>query len=240
MQPNKNIKFTPQLHALLFSSIVKAIFSHTDTKNGEQVISKAVKKYGRQRGKRMALRAQKNGHDVDFISYFAYGEWVAPENDMNLRIIEKTPDVRLNIFKCPWHTVWKENNLLDYGKYFCKDIDSALVYGFNPKLEIKINSTQTHGDDLCDFVFKNGNLTVFKLLGLAYKKKIKPGKTAIMPWDYHAGHLFKTMGGIINKELGYTADKIIENALIDFIKFCSADHIEIIQKYKNTNFDILP
>jgi len=237
---NKNIKFTAQLHALLFSSIVKAIFNHSGKEKGKSIICKAVKQYGQQRGKRMALRAQKNGHDLDVASYFAYGEWEVPKDDMDLKLIEKVPNVRLNIYKCPWHTVWKDNNLLEYGKYFCKDIDAALVYGFNPELDIKINSTQSYGNDLCDFVFKNGDLNFFKIFGLVYKKKIKPGKTAIMPWEYHIGHLFKTMAEVIKQDLGTTADNIMENALTDFVKFCSTDHIEVIKKYENTDFDILP
>ena len=32
----------------------------------------------------------------------------------------------------------------------------------------------------------------------------------------------------------------MKNALSDFTRFCSVDHIEVIEKYKKTNFDILP
>jgi len=48
------------------------------------------------------------------------------------------------------------------------------------------------------------------------------------------------MGEVIKKKLRATADKIMKNALIDFTRFCSVDRIEVIEKYKNTNFDILP
>ncbi|MDX2443497.1 MAG: hypothetical protein QNK30_06820, partial [Bacteroidales bacterium] len=48
-------------------------------------------------------------------NYFAYGEWEVPKYEMDFKLIEKNPDARLNIFKCPWHAVWKENNLLQYG-----------------------------------------------------------------------------------------------------------------------------
>lgn len=232
--------FTAQHHALLFSCIVKAIFINTGKKNREILIRKAIRKYGEQRGKRMALRAEKNGHNLDVVSYFAYGEWVVPKNELDLKLIEKKPDARLNIFKCPWHSVWKEKNLLEYGKYFCKEIDAALVFGFNPDLEIIVNSTQTNGDKLCDFIFKDAQITFLKTIDLLYKKKITPGADAIMPWEYHAGHLFKTFGEVIKQDLGVLADKIIEDALVDFIDFSSTDHIKIIKKYENTDFDKLP
>ncbi len=240
---NLNIKFTAQLHALLFSSIAKETFNQVGKKKGEPVICEAVKKYGQQRGKRMALRAKKDGQDLDIVSYFAYGEWEVPKNEMNLKLIEKTPNVRLNISKCPWHTVWEKNNLLEYGKYFCKEIDTALVYGFNSELEIKTNSIQTYGDELCDFIFKDGDLDQDGIydrereLDLVFKKRTELCINAVMPWEYHIGHLFKTMGEVIRQGFGTTADKIMADALIDFTKFCSEDHIEVIREYENTDFD---
>lgn len=232
--------FTAQHHALLFTSISKIVIHKIGEENGEKLIRKAVKKYGQQRGKRMALRARNNGHDLSVANYFAYGEWELPKGEMDFKLIEKKPDARLNIFKCPWYAAWKENNLLEYGKYFCKEVDTALVKGFNPDLEIKVNSTQTNGEELCDFVFKDAEITFFKLLNLVYKKKIKPGASAIMPWEYHAGHLFKTVGEVIKHELGTAADEIMENALTDFVKFSSKGHIEIIKKYLDMDFDKLP
>ena len=66
--------FTAQHHALLFTSISREVINNIGEKNGEKLIRKAVRKYGQQRGKRMALRAKKNGHDLTVANYFAYGE----------------------------------------------------------------------------------------------------------------------------------------------------------------------
>jgi len=235
-----NNGFTARHHALVFTSIAKEIMNQTNKKNYEYLIRKAVRKYGEQRGKRMGLRALKNGHDLSVVNYFAYGEWLVNKGEMDMQFIEKSPDARLNIFKCPWYNVWKENNLLEYGRYFCREIDNALVRGFNPDLKIKIKSTQTNGANLCDFVFKDANINFIKMLGLIYKKKIKPGVNAVMPWDYHAGHLFKTIGEVIRPEFGSKTDNIMENALIDFSKFASKEHIRIIKSYKNMDFNRLP
>ena len=61
-----------------------------------------------------------------------------------------------------------------------------------------------------NFIFRDAGLSIFKMIGLAYKKKIKPGRQAIMPWEYHAGHLYKTMGEVIKQALGDKADEIME------------------------------
>ena len=94
----------------------------------------------------------------------------------------KRPHARLHAFKCPWYGIWKEKGLLDYGKYFCKEIDSALVRGFNPDLELEVKSTRTTGGQYCDFIFKDADLSLMKIVKLLYKKKIHPGKAVIMPW----------------------------------------------------------
>jgi hypothetical protein len=62
--------FTAQHHALLFTSISKEVIDKIGEKNGEKLLGKAVMKYGQQRGKRMALRAKKNGHDLTIANYF--------------------------------------------------------------------------------------------------------------------------------------------------------------------------
>ena len=136
--------------------------------------------------------------------------------------------------------IWKEYNLLNYGKYFCNEIDAALVRGFNPDLEIEVVSTRTNDGLPCDFIFKDAKLSFFKLLGLAYKKKIRPGKMAIMGWEYHTGHLYKTLGDVIKQTLRDKADEILEDGLEDFSSFSSEKHIAAIKKYQNTDFDKLP
>ncbi len=239
-QDNKSITFTSHHHALLFACIAKSAIQNIGKEKGEHLIRKAVRKYGEQRGKRMALRAKRYGHGLTMDNYFAYGEWEVPKNEMNFKMTQRNPHARLSIKKCPWYVVWKENNLLDYGKYFCKEIDAALVRGFNPSLVIKVNFTQTNDEKPCDFLFKNAELSFFKMIGLAYKKKIRPGKKTIMPWEYHTGHLYKTMTQVLRQEYNENADEIKSNALHDFGKFFNEKFISVIQQYQTINFEQLP
>jgi hypothetical protein len=154
--------------------------------------------------------------------------------------MEKNPHARLHISKCPWHVIWKEKNLLDYGKYFCKEIDMALVKGFNPALELQINSTQTNGGELCDFVFKDARLSLFKMPAMIYRKKIKPGASATMPWEYHAGHLYKTMGDVIRQALNEKADGIMDSALDELASYFPETDVTTLKHYQHTDFDKLP
>ncbi len=232
--------FSAGHHALLFTCIAKAIMTHVGETDGAPIIRQAVRKYGEQRGGRMALRAKKNGHSLTFDTYLAYGEWELPKGDMAFEFTDKVPHACLHVFKCPWHGVWKEKNLLEYGKYFCQEIDAALVRGFNKNLEIEVKATQTNGAEYCNFIFKDASLTLLKLISLAYKKKIKPGKDAIMPWEYHTGHLLKTLGDFIRTNREDEADDIMETALSEFAGYFSENHAIQLKKYQATDFGALP
>jgi len=103
-----------------------------------------------------------------------------------------------------------------------------------------VNSTRTNGGEVCDFVFRDAGLSFFKFLGLAFKKKVRPGKNAVMPWEYHCGHLYKTMGQALRRELGEPADRIMGHALKDAQAFFNDEQITTIKAYQNTDFESLP
>lgn len=185
--------FTATHHALLFAWIARALIRAAGEKEGERIIRKAVIKYAWQRGKRMAMRAQSNGHALTMANYIAYVEWKPPKGEMEQKLIERCPHARINVFKCPWHTAWQENNLVPYGRYFCMEVDRALVKGFNEELMIDIHGTRPNKAEFCDLIFRDAQMNVRNMMGLLYKKTIKLGRKAIMPWEYHTGHLYKTI-----------------------------------------------
>ncbi len=124
---DRNIQFTASHHALFFACVARSVIKEAGKEKSEAIIRKAVREYGEQRGRRMALRAKAYGYDLTIDNYFAFGEWEVPKSDMDFKLSEKNPHARLMVYKCPWYETWKDSNLLDYGKFFCKEIDAALV-----------------------------------------------------------------------------------------------------------------
>ncbi len=61
--------FTPTHHALMMGWISQAVVEAVGEEEGERIIRKAVVKYGNQRGRRMAMRAEANGHPRTFANY---------------------------------------------------------------------------------------------------------------------------------------------------------------------------
>jgi len=241
--PNHTMQngFTELHHALLFGWMAKAIMEKAGEYKGEAVIRKAVQQYGHERGRRMALRANANRHPLNMANFIAYGEWKSsPGNQHEMQMVEKAPDARVHIFKCPWNQAWKENNLLPYARFYCLDIDRALAYGFNPDLQLDVNGTLPNGADHCEFVYHGANLTPMNYLLLAYKKAVKPGKSAVMSWDYHVGHLYKTVERVVVDELGEAGNIAIQTGLAEFTKQYGEQAVQRIMAFRPVDFDRLP
>ncbi|MCP4751495.1 MAG: L-2-amino-thiazoline-4-carboxylic acid hydrolase [Proteobacteria bacterium] len=232
--------FTPTHHAMLYAWMSRAVVQRIGLEKGEAVMREGTRLYGRQRGKRMALRAGKFGHPTTMVNYLAYGEWEAEKDEMEQKIAEKTPHAKVHVSKCPWHTAWQKNDLMEYGRFFCLEVDQALVHGFNPDLVLEINGTQTAGQDHCEFVFREAELTVKNMASLGYKKTVKPGRKALMPWDYHTGHLYKTIGQCVIEKLGETGREAVDQALDEFENAYGKEAAEIVASHLETDFDRLP
>jgi hypothetical protein len=233
-------RFSPIHHALLFAWISKAVFDRVGEERAEAVIRKAVRRYGEQRGGRMALRAEANGHALSMLNYLAYGEWRAAPGESIQKVVDKVPHVVAHVHKCPWHQAWQEKDLLPYGRLYCQEVDEALVRGFNPELKIEVRGTKPEGNELCEFVFHDANLGLFNTLLMGYRRAVKPADKSVMPWEYHMGHLYKTMGEVLGEEIGELGGEAMNAALKEFTRSFGDDAVDAIRAYSGTDFNRLP
>lgn len=230
--------FSVEHHGMLFAFFARSIMTHRGEKSGERLIRKAVREYGCQRGRRMARHALSNGHSLNFINYFVYGEWEVPPGDMVFTFTRKTPHLRMVVRRCPWHEMWKKAGLLSFGKYYCMEIDAALVAGFNPLLTIRIQGTQTTGHECCDFFFKDANLTFLNQLAYLYRKNVRPGRSAVRSWAYHTAHLFHVLEDVVKKESAQEAGRIIDDVSRAFSETYSHAHLDDISGIPAGNDEI--
>ncbi|QUI22107.1 L-2-amino-thiazoline-4-carboxylic acid hydrolase [Vallitalea pronyensis] len=230
-------KFNCKHQALLIAWINRAVVQEIGDDEGERIIRKATKIYAMQRGGRMAQRARMNGDALTMNSYYTYVEWVAQKGDFDQKIVEKMPDSRIHVFKCPFHDVWKENNLMPYGRFYCLEVDKGVVKGFNKDLHVDVLQTKPNGADYCDLIFKEGHMNVKNMLKFMYKKYIKLGKKVIKHWEYHCGHTYKTMKDVIQQELGSRSEGIMEKALQDFTDRFGQESTDIVTSYEHTDFN---
>lgn len=231
--------FTPEHHALLFGWVARESIRRFGKETGEKVLRKAIRRYGEQRGRRMALRAKANGHELSMLNYLAYIEWEAAKGEMEFKFLKRTPHLHAQFFKCPWMTAWEKNDLTQYTHCYCPGADEAIVSGFNPELTIHIPENRANGAPCCDMVFHGADLN-FKNVIVLRVRKMRLKRTAVMPWDYHTGHLYRTVGEVIISEYGQEGEEVLNAALREFASRYGEDAAQIVATYKDTNFDRLP
>jgi hypothetical protein len=228
--------FTEIHHALLFGWLSKALIEEVGEQKGKAVISKAVRKYGEERGRRMALRAKADGQALDVANFFTYAEYRAITGKLKARVAERSANLSLEASNCPWNDAWKENGLLPYGRLYCLDVDAAILHGFNTNLKMDIEGTLSDGAEKCRLVYREANLNLFRSLLLVYKRAIRPGKTVVMPWEYHVGHLFKTLETSIIEDLGELGRKASEYAIREFSKRYGESAAQRVLAFRTIDF----
>jgi hypothetical protein len=188
----------------------------------------------------MALRAQANGHALSMANFFVYGEWRAAPGDSVQERVTYAPHSQVRVHRCAWKETWEEHGLLAYARYYCLEIDEALMKGYNPNLVLEVRSTQPDGDEYCEFLFRDADLTVLNRLSLWYKRTFKPGNEGKMPWEYHTGHLWATVRAVAVEELGQTGADAVQAALAEFSARFGEQAAGVVTGYEGVDFAQLP
>lgn len=193
------MKFTARDHAFVYGVIAQEIISCCP--DAETILEEAIKTYGLQRGSRMGQTCDAFGDKRTMQTYMAYGEWAPAPGEMDIAIPEESPSAVWNVKKCPWSQEWAEKGMMDVGKYYCKYVDRELVHGFHPDLELGTGTTQTAGDEFCYFKWNGADMTPeHKAENAAIGEKV--GQVRLKTWAYHMGHIYKTMGQVLEQHVG--------------------------------------
>ena len=200
----------------------------------------AVCHYGEQRGHRMALRAQRDGEPLSMLNFMAYGEWRTELGELEQSLEETAPDARALVTRCPWSQAWMENDLLQYGRLYCLEIDLALARGFNPALRLEVLSTLSNDLRASEFVYHAANLTPENLAILDQKKAANQENGGVLPWEYHIGHLFTAVETMLLDESVAEAETVLQGALDAFAQRYGDEAVRVILSYQSVDFNLLP
>jgi hypothetical protein len=237
-QPRAN--FTEQQHALLFGLVAKATIERAGKEAGETALRCAVRRYGEQRGRRMALRATANGDELSMTHFLVYGEWRSGTGLGQQETSLEGMNIRTLVPRCPWALTWLEADLSQYGRLYCQEIDRALVRGFNPDLTIEVNKTQTNDGEPCDFLYHQAALLSGDTLAYLRDKSAGLGGRTVMPWDYHCGHLYQALDTVLADELGEAGREAVRAALAAFATRFGEQASQAVLSYQKTDFNQLP
>jgi hypothetical protein len=150
-------------HALLFAWMAQEAIKRLGSR-GEEAVLEGVRRYGEQRGRRMAETARAAGYGADFTAYTLFGELDMVQAGNEKRIARRTPQVEIEVTRCGWEDAWRREGLLEVGQLYCREVDAALLRGFNPGFRFAMDGTLSSGAPLCRFLYRDGRLGLGELL----------------------------------------------------------------------------
>lgn len=226
-------------HAYLITQFYRSFHSlSVSGQAADAVFLSAARIYGEQRGHRMALRALRDGHPLDYASYFAYGEWEPGPDAFDMTYDAEKGRVTEQVLRCPWEAAFEDSGDESCGRLYCSEIDRSIVRGFNPQLIIEVPCS-LYQDGKCQFHYRSLDIAsdIFHQGEECLKKAKGP---VIMPFAYHCAHLWKVFCGVSYSVFGAAADPAINKIRFETDRRFGEFFFEEIDHYKKEDFDFLP
>ena len=203
---------------------------------GRKAIQEGMKRYGRERGARMAARARAAGDPVDLWTNQAYGEW-KPDypGQMEFGNVHTEPTLVTYISKCAWCEAWKKYDILEYGREYCVNVDAAVYEGFGcGAVCTPVTTAMSWGGERCEFDW--GKPLTPEELKLIADKKAELGTSAMRDFDYHTAHIYYAITDAIREAFPEDADDIIGRACRDYIGLFGREDYERIFDFTPEEF----
>jgi len=200
---------------------------------GLRAFCKGSQLYGESRGRRMALRALRDGHELDFDSYFAYGEFDSTPGEAEYLMKAEPGLVKENAVKCLWAKEFAARGCKDCGRVYCKLIDNAVARGFNPDLSLEVLCNM-HDDGECIFLYRDERVTRDTLN--AKQRLFKPGQDEKRPMEYHTAEVYLMMEHTVNAVFPQEAGDIIARVRAKLAERHGEEFLALLDSYRGTDF----
>lgn len=229
------VKCKIEQHAVLFAYLAKHAVELCK-EEGKEAVLEGMTAYGRERGARMAARALAHGDELTTMTNQAYGEW-KPDFDgqMEFGQLRTEPTLKTYISRCAWCDAWKKHGLLDYGKYYCVNVDNAVYQGFRSDFVCTPTTTAlSWGGERCEFDWGHP-LTADEARQLADKKK-ELGTSCMKDFNFHTAHLLHTVGNMLKEKLGAQGEKAVALALEDYVRTFGQEYLDVLEGVDHEQF----
>lgn len=221
------ITCTIEHHATLFALLAKYAITENGEK-GKDAILKGMTKYGNERGRRMAENALAHNDPLNTMTNLAYGEWVADyPGQIDAGPIRTEPTYQSYVSRCAWCAAWEKHDLLEYGKYYCLNVDNAVYQGFRSDLTCTLlNPPLSWGGKRCEFDW--GHPLSEEDVQLLTEKKKELGLSCVKDFTYHTAHLFCTLSHTLTEELKDTGKDAVRKAVSDYTELFGQEYFDVL------------
>lgn len=207
---------------------------HTEYgQKGKEVMILSVQRYAQQRGNRMAQRAIRDGKPLNHTTYKSYAEMGAsddPIKNVN-RVLDWSPDQRIEITECPWATAFKELNAYDAAVVYCKNLDTSVIRGFNPNLQFVAEKVMPEADS-CVHRYVEADFA-------DNQEFLERNINDVVDMDYHCAHLYATYSKTATAILGHRGAMISAKVLERFAQSYGEQLANRISALKDIDFDYI-
>ena len=221
--------------AMMFAFLSRAAIE-AKGEEGRAAIQDGMIRYGKERGARMAERARKAGDPVDLWTNQAYGEW-KPDyaGQMEFGMLRSEPTYQTYIAKCAWCEAWKKNDILEYGREYCVNVDAAVYEGFGAgAVCTPISTSMSWGGERCDFDW--GKPLSEEELKMVSDKKAELGTSAMRDFNFHTAHIYYSVADELRRHVPEEAEAKIEKAVADYIDLFGKEEYDCLLKFSPDEF----
>jgi hypothetical protein len=145
------------LAAALFACTAKVVLEEHGAEKGEALLKKAIRDFGRARGRRIASIIAGLGKPLTFKNWLIYSD--IDSRNFNPRPELDRDDLVVKAFDCTFWNAAQAFSLGDAARLYCKYADYAILEGYNPEIKLVLEDRHQSGKDHCVFryIMKEAN-----------------------------------------------------------------------------------
>ncbi len=140
-----------EIEARILIPVIKALVADLGKERALEIIRPIIKSLARESGAQTAKIVGGNTLE-DFARSLSF--WTR-EDALRIEVLERTSRrYRFNVTCCRYAEMYQELGIAEYGALLSCGRDSAMIEGFNPKIEFSRTQTIMQGADHCDFCYE--------------------------------------------------------------------------------------
>ncbi len=232
----QKILLTETHHGGILVAFYKSLMDACGRQQGLDTFMTAARAYGERRGRRMAMRAVRDGNPLDMASYFAYGEMLFNSEGLSdPGTYEVTPGtVHERQTDCWWAREFRAMGCLECGVDYCLEIDNSVIRGFNPTLGFA-RTQNMHLNSSCDFYYYGPE--VAEGFMETYGSRVKPGEKVKYELAFHCADVYDMFCRVIGQILPEKKGAVMEAARAILAQRYGEEFFAALEAYQDRNFD---
>lgn len=232
----QSMRLTETHHGGILATFYRALTETCGQERGVDIFMTAARAYGARRGRRMALRALRDGNPLDMTSYFAYGELMSDSTGLeDPGRYEAAPGaVHERQTDCWWAREFRAMGCQACGVHYCREIDGAIVRGFNPTLGF-LCPQNMHLNGSCEFYYHSPEIG--RDFMDAYPARLKPGQQVKREMAYHCADVYQMYCQVVDQALPEEAGRLTGAVRETLAGRYGPEFLPALDWYEGTDFE---